>query len=270
MKPFNYKPKNRNTNPVESMAIGAHQDDLEIIATPAIARCEAGGPSMVGVVVTDGGGSARSGPYKDFSDEAMKARRIEEQKEAAEMGRYHAMVFLNQPSHAVKDTSNQSITDLLAKVIMEYQPKILYTHQPFDKHKTHVKLLKHVIEALKKIPDAMRPQSVYGVEVWRDLDWLPDHLKVTFDVTNAQTLTARLLQCFDSQIAGGKRYDLAVEGRRRAHATFYESHAVDVATQMLYALDLTVFTSKEPPSLNDYMQSILDAFKQEVFNLMDT
>jgi hypothetical protein len=44
---------------------------------------------------------------------------------------------------------------------------------------------------------------------------------------------------FDSQIAGGKRYDLAVQGRRLANATFFDSHSVDDAEQLWFAMDLT-------------------------------
>ena len=48
-----------------------------------------------------------------------------------------------------------------------------------------------------------------------------------------------LIGAFDSQIAGGKRYDLAAAGRKRANATFLDSHAVDRATAVEYAMDLT-------------------------------
>jgi len=60
--------------------------------------------------------------------------------------------------------------------------------------------------------------------VWRDLDWLVDSDKAPFDVSEHENLQAALLGVFDSQIAGGKRYDLASMGRRRANATYFESH----------------------------------------------
>ena len=41
------------------------------------------------------------------------------------------------------------------------------------------------------------------------------------------------------QIAGGKRYDLAAEGRRLANATFSASHACDTYSALSYAMDLT-------------------------------
>ena len=41
------------------------------------------------------------------------------------------------------------------------------------------------------------------------------------------------------QIAGGKRYDLASMGRRRANATYWGSHGVDETTGLSYGMDMT-------------------------------
>ena len=75
--------------------------------------------------------------------------------------------------------------------------------------------------------------------MWRDLDWLTDARKVILDVSDREHLANALAGVFDSQIAGGKRYDRAVAGRRVANATFSDSHSVDQRTGAWYALDLT-------------------------------
>ena len=46
------------------------------------------------------------------------------------------------------------------------------------------------------------------------------------------------MSCFVSQNAV-KRYDIAAAARRAANATFYQSHAGDEATALVYAVDLT-------------------------------
>ena len=74
--------------------------------------------------------------------------------------------------------------------------------------------------------------------MWRDLDWMCDEDKVVFDVTDRENVAAALMGVYDSQVSGGKRYDLATAGRRLAHATFSESHAVDTAEALIYAMDL--------------------------------
>lgn len=68
---------------------------------------------------------------------------------------------------------------------------------------------------------------------------------------------------FDSQIAGGKRYDLAAEGRRLANATFSASHACDTYSALNYAMDLTPLMDKTI-DIADYVASYIDRFKAQV------
>jgi hypothetical protein len=91
-----------------------------------------------------------------------------------------------------------------------------------------------------------------------------DEDKVTFDVTAHENLQAALLGVFDSQVCGGKRYDLATMGRRRANATYFSSHGVDVATGMIYAMDLTPLVADETKSISTYVQRLADRFVQDV------
>ena len=100
--------------------------------------------------------------------------------------------------------------------------------------------------------------------MWRDLDWLSAADKVAEDVGGRDALAAELIAVFDSQIAGGKRYDLAVAGRRCAHATYHESHAVDAATALAYSMDLTPLVRDPALSPLEYVQGLLDRFGNEV------
>ena len=64
------------------LGIGAHPDDLEIMAIPGIlASVSSTTEWFSGVVACDGAGSPRSGPYAEYSDQDMAARRREEQRE---------------------------------------------------------------------------------------------------------------------------------------------------------------------------------------------
>ena len=67
----------------------------------------------------------------------------------------------------------------------------------------------------------------------------PMNHKQALPVSARSNIAMSLVGLFDSQVAGGKRYDLATEGRRLAHATYYASHATDVETALNYAMDLT-------------------------------
>jgi hypothetical protein len=59
------------------------------------------------------------------------------------------------------------------------------------------------------------------------------------------SLAETLVSVFDSQISGGKRYDLATKGRRQANATYLDAHKTDQAKQLSLALDLTPLIENE-------------------------
>ncbi len=247
------------------MAVGAHQDDLEIMAFDGILKCfQREDRWFTGVVVTNGAGSPRDDLYKDYTDEAMRAVRIKEQKKAAVLGEYAAQALLDYPSSAIKDSSNKNPVDDITLLLKMAQPEVVYTHNLADKHDTHVAVTLRVIEAIRAFPEQARPRTLYGCEVWRDLDWMVDEDKVAFDCSGHQNLQAALLGVFDSQVSGGKRYDLATIGRRRANATYFASHGTDVATGLIYAMDLTPLIQDPSQDIESYVQAYLNRFAQEV------
>lgn len=246
------------------LAISAHQDDVEFMAYAPIAECFGQKDKHFGaIIVTDGAGSPRSGLYADYTDEEMKAVRIVEQKKAAFVGEYSFLAMLGYPSKAVKDAKNEKVVEELAALIRRARPKYLYTHNLADKHDTHVATALRVISALRKLAPEERPEKVYGCEVWRDLDWLCDEEKVYLDCGAHPNLMRCLSAVFDSQIVGGKRYDLAAEGRRLANATFSASHACDTYEALNYAMDLTPLMD-ETVDIVAYILKFIDRFKGEV------
>ena len=252
------------------LGIGAHQDDLEFMALHGILSCfQKSDHWFSGVTCTNGAGSSRTGAYADFTDEAMEAVRVEEQKTAAKIGQFSFIAQLGHPSsHTKTADKRKSLVEDLKNVLQSAQPTVIYTHNPFDKHATHIGVMLAVLEAIRGLPKAARPQKLFGCEVWRALDWLPDSEKIVHDVSDHPNLAASLNGVFDSQITGGKRYDLAVEGRRLANATFFDSHSVDTANRVQYAIDLSELIHEET-ALKDFMQTKLNQFNQEIFNSLD-
>lgn len=247
------------------MAIAAHQDDLEIMSYDGILRCLGHADRWyLGVVVTDGGGSPRTGLYANLSDREMQDIRRREQEKAADIGEYSAVVQLMYPSSAVRSPSQTDVVEDLAALIRQARPQVVYTHNLADKHETHIAVALQVIAAIRLLPAADRPQKLYGCEVWRDLDWLCDDEKVVFDVSGHHNLADALLEVFDSQISGGKRYDLAATGRRLAHATFGQSRAVDQSTAVIYAMDLTPLIEKDELDVADFIEGHVQRFREQV------
>jgi LmbE family N-acetylglucosaminyl deacetylase len=247
------------------LAVSAHQDDIEIMAVEPILRCfQQQDWWFSAVVMTDGRGSPRDDLYRDYSDEEMRLVRWKEQRKAAVVGEYAAQVLLDYPSAAVKNAKDKRPVEDLLQLLKAAHPKLVYTHNLADKHDTHVATALRVIEAIRRLPLAERPQKLFGCEVWRSLDWLLDADKVPFDLSLHENLQAALLGVFDSQICGGKRYDLASMGRRRANATYFETHGLDTARGLSFAMDLTPLIEDDTKSIDDFVQTHIARFGQDV------
>lgn len=247
------------------LAIAAHQDDIEIMAYHGIAECYRSTDRwFTGVTVTDGAGSPRTGKFKDCSNEDMKNIRQDEQRSAAAIGGYSAQIQLGYESTHVKDLGFKQVEDDILAILIATVPEVVYLHNPADKHPTHVATCIHAVNALRRLPKDQRPKQVLGCEVWRSLDWLPEEYLVPLSCSAHPELARELLAVYDSQISGGKRYDLAVIGRRMANATFYESHSVDGEASISFAIDLTPLMTDTSLSLMDLVLSSIDRFHETI------
>lgn len=247
------------------LCVAAHQDDIEIMAHHGITTCLGKDDRhFTGVVVTNGAGSPRTGAYEQFTDAEMQDVRRDEQRKAAEIGRYNLQLQLAHPSAQVKAPGHAGLRADLEAIFGGCSPEVVYLHQPADKHDTHIAVLLRCLEAIRALPAAKRPKRVLGCEVWRDLDWMIDADKVALDAGQEPALASDLLKVFDSQVTGGKRYDLATIGRRMANATFHTSHATDQFAGITWAMDLTPLVEDANLSLADFTVSFVDRLRSDV------
>jgi LmbE family N-acetylglucosaminyl deacetylase len=247
------------------LGIGAHQDDLEFMAFHGILACyDRADRWFGGVTITDGRGSSRAGKFKDWTDDQIAAERIREQDAAAVIGQYSFMAQLGYPSASVRDARESSVRDDLLRILEAARPEVVYLHNLADKHDTHVGCALRCIEAIRLLPKSDRPKKIYGCEVWRDLDWLVDTEKTPMPVSERPELARALNEVFATQIAGGKRYDLAVIGRRTANATFSQAHSTDQETAMQWAMDLTPLAQDDSIDPLAYTLGFIDRLKADV------
>jgi LmbE family N-acetylglucosaminyl deacetylase len=247
------------------LCVSAHQDDIELMAYHGVAECFGRKDKwFTGVVVTNGAGSPRSGIYGDYTDAEMQKVRLIEQRKAAYVGEYAAQIQLGFTSGQVKNPKEKAVVDDLKTVLRAAKPKFVYLHNLADKHDTHVSAVIRAIAALRAVRDEVKPTKVYGCEVWRDLDWLSDDEKQVLAASARPNIAASLVGVFDSQISGGKRYDLATAGRRLAHATYYASHGTDEESAMNFAMDLTPLVEHPDMPLADYVGGAIDRFRADV------
>ncbi len=247
------------------LCVGAHQDDQEFMAYHGIVECFSRSDKwFTGVIVTNGGGSARSGPYEDYSDEQMMHVRWQEQRKAAYVGEYACQVQLVHPSSYIKDPGNADVIEDLRRIFETAQPEVVYCHNPADKHDTHVASMLRAVSAIRALPPDRRPRRAIGCEIWRSLDWLDDGDKQVLDVDRHRNLAAALSGVFDSQITGGKRYDAANMGRQAANATFFESHATDTSGALSWGMDLTPLIRDDTLDVVGYTLEFIERFEDDV------
>ncbi len=247
------------------LAISAHQDDLEIMSLEGILDCFGQQDKWyLGVVATNGAGSPRDGLYAKYTDEEMRQVRRIEQKKAAFVGEYSGVVFLDYSSSEIKNGANLDPVEDIKALVSATKPEVVYLHNLADKHDTHVSTALRAISAIRSLPQAERPKKLYGCEVWRSLDWLVDSDKVVFMLDKHDNIAMSLVGIFDSQIVGGKRYDIATQGRRRANATYHESHAVDVSQFMNFGMNLTPLIVDETLDINEYVQQHIQHLAKDV------
>jgi LmbE family N-acetylglucosaminyl deacetylase len=247
------------------LCVIAHQDDIEINAYPAVAECYGRTDKFfTGVVMTNGAGSARTGKYGHVTDAQMQEIRKQEQRTAATLGKFNLQLQLSHASADVKKPGHPAVAADLAAIFAGCRPAVVYLHQPADKHDTHVGCFLRCIEAIRALPRDRRPARVLGVEGWRNLDWLADADKVALDASANPELAEKLVAVFDSQIAGGKRYDLAAMGRRLSNATFFASHATDTTNALSFAMDLTPLVQDDTLSVADFTLRHIENLRADV------
>jgi len=247
------------------LGIGAHQDDLEFMAFHGILACYNRTDRWFGgVTITDGRGSSRAGQFKDWTDDQIAAERIREQEAAAVIGQYSFIAQLGFGSAAVRDSQQTTVRDDLRRILEASRPEVVYLHNLADKHDTHVGCALRCIEAMRQMAKSDRPKMAYGCEVWRDLDWLVDSEKTAMPISAHPELARALNEVFATQIAGGKRYDLAVLGRRTANATFSNAHSSDQESAMQWAMDLTPLIQDETLDPIAYTVGFIDRLKADV------
>lgn len=249
------------------MSIAAHSDDIEIMAYDGILKCyENPDQWFSGVVISNGSSSARDGLYKNYTDDQMMDVRKKEQKKASIIGKYGSLFMLDYTSKEVKDSNDLVIVNEISEILRKTKPEIIYTHNLADKHDTHIGVAIKTIKAVRTLSKQDRPKHLFGCEVWRSLDWLLDSDKILFDVSKNPQLAIDLLTVFESQIVGGKRYDLATLGRRVANATYTASHTVDESQAVIYAMDLTPLIEDDSLNIASYVENYVENVKRDIIN----
>lgn len=254
------------------VGIGAHPDDVEILGMPGILQAlHHGGERFLGVVATHGVKAARSGEYSDLNYGDVRDIRMNEQKEAAEVGRYSAVVMLGYDSTEIKDIHDERPEQDLELILRNVLPERIYVHNPFDRHDTHVAVCLRTIGAIRRVSSetGWMPDHVYGCEVWRSLDWLAHCDRMALHVRDPEHLSERLIHVYRSQYMHDRQYEIALLGRRIVNATHQENHSLGADHQVEFAVDLMPLIHDPNLEMEAYVRHILSHFETDVFTRVD-
>ncbi len=250
------------------LAIGAHPDDLEIMAGPLIEEClQDDRKKFVGVVCTHGvSDSFISENSTQLISEKIKVRRSEQLK-AAELAGYFAVIQLGHSSSDVKNPRFTILKEQLSELIKTIKPQKVYTHNPFDRHRTHRAVFRNVFESLRD--SQFRPEEFLGCEVWRGLDWLDSEKKRALSI-NDTAFIEKLISCFSSQQDSQRDYALGLRSRLKANQTFNDAYKSLESDHILYALDLKhLLEKKTQVKLSHALAEFLDPLLGELIKDYD-
>lgn len=235
------------------VAIGAHPDDVELMALPEIAAALERRCTLHAVVCCDGAAG-------DGERSVIDVRRSEA-RAAAAIGGFD-LTLLERESSDVRGAGFGDLVEELRTLVAGGDADVVLTHAPTDRHPTHVAVCAAVVEALRAVPTERRPARLFGREVWGSLDWLGADA-VRRDIGQLSDLLHRLLGAHQSQLAM-RPFDAAARGRAVANAVFFDPREPFEAGGELLALDLTPAIEDGGPSLRALVEMALQRHSARV------
>jgi len=256
---------------ITHLGIAAHPDDLELMALHGILHCLEKPDDWFGAVIcTGGGGAPETGRYRSEPQGRLKEIRRREQNLAALIGRYSVVIHLDFESRELLGAEGRALlADDIAHITRASHPSVVYTHNPADRHDTHVAVCRAVIRGLRALPHPERPRTVYGCEMWRSLDWLVAMDRLLLPLEGPENIARALAAVHDSQISGGRRYDLAIDGRAISNAILDDPHRLPKYEKAWLAMDLTALLHNDDLDLKDYVATLLENFSKDVISRLE-
>jgi bacillithiol biosynthesis deacetylase BshB1 len=179
------------------ICIGAHPDDVEIGMGATVAKMVAQGLDVVMVDLTDGEPTPRG----------THELRVAEAARSAEVLGVQSRIMLPLVNRELADTVEART--LLAEVIREHHPRVLFAPYPIDAHPDHV-AASAIVEAArfyaKFVKTEMGGEPHFAARVYH---YFAVHLRLLakpsfiVDVTDTLPVKAAALACYESQFGAG-------------------------------------------------------------------
>ena len=186
----------------ENIGVFAHPDDAEISSGLPMLGAKNG---WLTVIVTDGAMSVSHADLGEHSVKELVDIRWKEQCDAAVISKTPA-IHLSYPSAAVNGVMGLAKQAEVVSVLASWvntMPNIksIYTHNPIDKHPTHLGILNVLAGALYSERFNPKIEEIYGMKVWGGVDALPEKQFKLFSTTDQEIIDKieAMVKCYKSQ-----------------------------------------------------------------------
>lgn len=179
------------------MAIGAHPDDIEILAAGTLARYQQRGHDIAVCILTDGRLGAASGK----PDDVAAVRRDEAEAAARLLGAQ--LFWIGRPDGLLYDDPDTRTA--VVDAMRAFQPNIVFAHDPDDYHPDH-RAASAVAMSARQLATAplfdtthrplVAPPSVYYMD---PLGLVGDKPELWVDISTTVELKRQMLWCHKSQ-----------------------------------------------------------------------
>jgi LmbE family N-acetylglucosaminyl deacetylase len=236
------------------VVISPHPDDDVLGAGGVMIGAAEEGRGVFSVTVTDGGGSPQKGP--NISEEEMVERRQKESIAALRVvGATGGFYFRRRNSDLEGQEGKEMEKDL--KELLEWlTPDEVYLPAPYERHKTHQKVTRLALAALRSSTASSNP-LLLGYSLWGGF-WGGKKRWVK-DISPFIRKKVEAVLAHSTQIAY-KNYQQGILGRNNADAIFGESHDIPEASFVETFLDMTELLERKNLSPDNFIREDVESF----------
>jgi LmbE family N-acetylglucosaminyl deacetylase len=211
------------------------------------------GRAVFSVTVTDGRGSPQKGPK--ISEEEMVERRQKESMAALKVAGAAGGFYFRRKNSDLEGEGGKEVEKDFKELFEWLTPGEVYLPAPYERHKTHQKVTRLALEALRS-STASKP-FLFGYSLWGG--FFGEKKRLVRDISPFIRKKVEAVLAHSTQIAY-KSYQQGILGRNNADAIFWESHDIQRASFVETCLNMTELLERKNLSLDNFIREDVESF----------
>lgn len=235
------------------VVISPHPDDDVLGAGGVMIGAAEEGRGVFSVTVTDGRGSPQKGP--NISEEEMVERRQKESMAALKVVGAAGGFYFRRRNSGLEGEEGKGVEKDLKELFEWLTPDEVYLPAPYERHKTHQKVTRLALDALR-LSTASKP-LLLGYSLWGG--FFGGKKRWVKDISPFIRKKVEAVLAHSTQIAY-KNYQQGILGRNNADAIFWASHDIQKASFVETFLDMTELLERKNLSLDNFIREDVESF----------